>query len=409
MTFSKPNFAIAALALGFQVLNAQQNISITGLDSDNEGVFAWNINGGNTGHLIPAPYNAFGNDTAYYHLSSRDVDNIDLQSTAGMHGTGSVTGFPLFMAALNTHGKTLSEVKIQFDGATLGNDIEGTDWSFTGSLENRKYKGGHYAILINTDTLVTGQCGTTEINIEYNSELTPFDDQISGNTDYSTPTIAASGSINTDLATALLNDISNKGVRINFSSLQRAGQTEYNSNGITGAFFEIQQATLETGTATIPSLGNAIQTACQGDSIKLDAGANRDTYLWNTGATTQFIYSKNSGEYYVIVDSAGVIGVSNKVKTEISICTSTNENVQLQNTFLFPNPANQSIKVSTEHPISKIEIYDLTGKKLSEENTINNSSSTIEIQTSHLANNVYFMQVTSNTGATTKIKFNILR
>ena len=43
------------------------------------------------------------------------------------------------------------------------------------------------------------------------------------------------------------------------------------------------------------------QTICPGDSILLDAGAGKDTYLWNTGATTHSIWVKNPGEYYVDV------------------------------------------------------------------------------------------------------------
>lgn len=43
------------------------------------------------------------------------------------------------------------------------------------------------------------------------------------------------------------------------------------------------------------------QTICPGDSLLLDAGAGKDTYLWNTGATTHSIWVKNPGEYYVDV------------------------------------------------------------------------------------------------------------
>lgn len=43
------------------------------------------------------------------------------------------------------------------------------------------------------------------------------------------------------------------------------------------------------------------QTICPGDSVLLDAGAGKDTYLWNTGATTSSIWVKNQGTYYVDV------------------------------------------------------------------------------------------------------------
>jgi hypothetical protein len=36
---------------------------------------------------------------------------------------------------------------------------------------------------------------------------------------------------------------------------------------------------------------------CPGDSIILDAGYGRDSYLWNTGDTTQAIWVKNPGTF----------------------------------------------------------------------------------------------------------------
>ena len=65
---------------------------ISGLNSDNEGVFAHSHYPNTLGHEIPAPYDAFGNDTAYYYLSSADYRDYNGNSVAGMHGTGSVTG-----------------------------------------------------------------------------------------------------------------------------------------------------------------------------------------------------------------------------------------------------------------------------------------------------------------------------
>ncbi len=40
---------------------------------------------------------------------------------------------------------------------------------------------------------------------------------------------------------------------------------------------------------------------CEGDSIKLDAGALKNSYLWNTGATSQFIVVQDTGTYHVTV------------------------------------------------------------------------------------------------------------
>ena len=51
---------------------------------------------------------------------------------------------------------------------------------------------------------------------------------------------------------------------------------------------------------------------CEGDSLVLDAGFLRDSYLWNTGATSQFITIKDSGSYNVTI-TKGVCSSSDTV------------------------------------------------------------------------------------------------
>ena len=43
------------------------------------------------------------------------------------------------------------------------------------------------------------------------------------------------------------------------------------------------------------------KSICQGDSLQLDAGFLRDSYLWNTGATGEYITVKDSGIYKVTI------------------------------------------------------------------------------------------------------------
>jgi gliding motility-associated-like protein len=44
---------------------------------------------------------------------------------------------------------------------------------------------------------------------------------------------------------------------------------------------------------------------CSNDSLLLDAGPGKDSYLWNTGDTTQFIYVQTPGMYWVIATKDG--------------------------------------------------------------------------------------------------------
>ena len=49
-------------------------------------------------------------------------------------------------------------------------------------------------------------------------------------------------------------------------------------------------------------------SVCTGQTVTLTAGNTGDTYLWSTGATTQFITANNSGTYWVLVNNGTCIG-----------------------------------------------------------------------------------------------------
>jgi hypothetical protein len=40
---------------------------------------------------------------------------------------------------------------------------------------------------------------------------------------------------------------------------------------------------------------------CDGETVLIDAGPGKESYLWNTGATTQAIEADKTGEYWVTV------------------------------------------------------------------------------------------------------------
>lgn len=242
---------------------AQTNIlPVQGLKADHQGIFGWDVTGTKVGHLIPSPYNGFGNTVAYYYIATRDINNFDASATTGMHGVGSLTGFSNLSAALLANGKTVSDINIRMATTTLGADVRTSDWDLIGAVESRKYTAGSYAILLNNDTLVTGDMPELNLIINYNSSSTPFDDQTSGYTDYSTPVLYASSGIAKAVATAFLNDISSYKIRLNFSSIQPAGETNYVSGNTFGGYFEIQQGQIETGSI-------ATQTSKVDNDLKL--------------------------------------------------------------------------------------------------------------------------------------------
>ena len=224
-------------------------LPIKGIESDHQGIIAWNVQGSKVGHAIPAPYNAFGNSYAYYYFATRDKGTFDANAVTGMHGTGVLSGFPKLDSALTANSKTISDINIRMESCNLGNDTKGADWDLVAGVESRKYTGGTYAILLNSDTLLTGAMPQLQLTINYNATNTPYDDQTSGITDYSMPVISATNGVANQVANAFMSDLAGRKIRLNFTSIQPAGQTEYLSGNIFGGFFEIQQGQIETETA----------------------------------------------------------------------------------------------------------------------------------------------------------------
>ena len=256
--------------------NAQNQLSINGLEANNQGMIAWDVDSIGVepvkiGHNIPSPYNAFNNFVAYYYLSSREY--IDTASDHGIQITGNVNGFDSLATTLSIYGKAFSDLSLNFEYITLGGDVQNVDWNFVGPIETRYYEkaGAKYSFYLNNEMLIKGITPSLKIVIDYNSEYTPFDDEISGITQYSMPVNATDQSSSTaakDIATAFIYDINNMGIRLNFTSIQPAGQYEYNDSSRFGAFFEINSGLIETGTVSIPYLGDTI-SFCDGDSIAL--------------------------------------------------------------------------------------------------------------------------------------------
>lgn len=338
---------------------ANSELPITGVGADNEGVFAHSHYPTNFGHLIPSPYDAFGNDTAYYYLSSSDYGNVNPASSAGMHGTGSLTGFTELASALNYYGKTNADITVQFDGMSLGLDRQGEEWDLKNDIETRIYAGGTFAILYSGDTILTGKMPEIDMTIDYNSELTPFDDQVSAESHFVAPSLVLNGIAETDsIAKALYNGSKDYGLKFEFSSIQPAGQTEYRTNDLVGAFFEIPSGSLKTGNVLIPNLGNEI-SSCVGSTETLDAGTF-DSYIWNDQSTNQTLDVTVSGIYDVTVTKTGINYTSEPVDVTMDLCTSTKA-IQTTQLNIFPNPAKSNLQVKGNF-IANYSIHTITGE-----------------------------------------------
>lgn len=398
MKYSK-KVLILALSLtqfsGFSQINS--SLPVTGNNSDNEGVFAHSHYPNTFGHDIPAPYDAFGNDTAYYFLSSADYQNFNPSAEAGMHGNGTVAGFTNLMAALNYYGKTIGDIKIQFDGANLGNDVKTEDWDLVGDTETRIYQQGTFAVLLNSDTILKGSMPALRMTIDYNSELTPFDDQISAFSDFVVPTKHYNNnSIADSIGRAFYEDAKMYGLSFVFSSIQPAGQTEERTNELVGAFFEIPSGAIETGAVQIADLGDTIY-ACYGEDVTLDGGAGMDNYTWSHGPTTQTSMITATGNYSVMVEKDGKYYNTKPVHVLFDLCTG-NEELNSNSILVYPNPMQQTLTIQSDNNIEQIFIKNSIGAVVMTISNVN--AKKVLVETNQLSSGVYFIETFSNQKST---------
>ncbi|MGH7497075.1 MAG: hypothetical protein ACREOO_32395 [bacterium] len=147
---------VIALTCLIKNVSAQSAIPISGLGANHEGIGAWNADGSGpeparTAHLVPG----LGGVRALYYFASLDYDNIDTSSHAALcSGMEPVTGFPLFTAALQENGFSISQLKVKVGLLSLGNDIQGQDWMMNGLVETRYYNGETFIFELNGEKMV---------------------------------------------------------------------------------------------------------------------------------------------------------------------------------------------------------------------------------------------------------------
>ncbi|MBL7924577.1 MAG: T9SS type A sorting domain-containing protein [Bacteroidia bacterium] len=139
---------------------------------------------------------------------------------------------------------------------------------------------------------------------------------------------------------------------------------------------------------------------CLGGSVTLYAFTGPGwVYQWYkdgvllSGATADTLYVTQSGDYTVNV-SDGVCSLTSPITDVLVInCSGISENGNELFYRIFPNPATENITLSNpfKHAITQLRITDLTGRLILTESDI--SSSTIQVQTRHLAKGIYHLEI----------------
>jgi len=151
---------------------------------------------------------------------------------------------------------------------------------------------------------------------------------------------------------------------------------------------------------------------CHNSVITLDAGNPGSSYLWSTGETSQAIlvngedYEYGSYDFSVQVTSESGCENGSGIAVEIKDCTSIDENQQLVNISVFPNPNKGifNVQLNTKNSQSiLLRIMNLSGIIVYEsENLEIKDSHSMQIDLGNLANGIYSIFVISEGGTTEK-------
>jgi len=151
---------------------------------------------------------------------------------------------------------------------------------------------------------------------------------------------------------------------------------------------------------------------CHNSVLTLDAGNPGSSYLWSTGETSQTIsingeeYEDGNYDFSVLVTLESGCENGGGITIEIKDCTSIDENQQLVNISVFPNPNKGifNVQLNTKNSQSiLLSIMNLSGMIVYEsENLEIKDSHSMQIDLSNIANGVYSIFVIGENGTTEK-------
>ena len=165
------------------------------------------------------------------------------------------------------------------------------------------------------------------------------------------------------------------------------------------------------GTSARFNMPLAIFADNNGDLLISDSNNNRIRKLTiNGGVVTTFAGNGTAGDvngtalnssfftpYGITKNSTGDIFIADYFNSKIKKISNTNlaiqENELKLKTSIYPNPASEKISIKSETAISKIELYDLSGKKLKE-------STLKEMNISTLPRGNYLLKISDKNGNT---------
>lgn len=129
-----------------------------------------------------------------------------------------------------------------------------------------------------------------------------------------------------------------------------------------------------------------------GTTITLDAGTSGSSYQWSNGSTNQTV-TVGQGTYTVTVSLGDCIATDKIIIVEKLSIESPDH---LRNVLVYPNPANESLNISSEEiVISRCQLYNPIGQLVIQEEVNNHS---IHLNLKSIAEGLYFLRVEAANG-----------
>ena len=129
------------------------------------------------------------------------------------------------------------------------------------------------------------------------------------------------------------------------------------------------------------------------DSVMLDAGAGFESYLWNTGDTTQFLKVNRSGIYSVNVTDLNNCNAFDL--TEIKFLNPLSAQNLVPRMTIYPNPVSDKLTLENLNTYQglKIWINSVDGQNLFYQDYTNSSKLSIDIDISNFNRGIYILKV----------------
>lgn len=164
--------------------------------------------------------------------------------------------------------------------------------------------------------------------------------------------------------------------------------TDINGCEVTDSY--IVDAPDEIPVITNSVITNASCATCNDGAINVTVNTFPNTYVWNTGATTQDISFLTPGIYTTTITS--VDGCSITESFEI-LSTASIQNINEINTNLYPNPSSGKITLEGDNVSqATIILFDAQGKQ-THINRVNIDTSKVSIDLSHVESGVYILKI----------------